>query len=292
LGQIRTTTVQGVLPPRLHLNYNDQNFAYILAAGKTLEDLAAEVKDNHSDIRVVDFWQGTKEVAPSTLVLKAFMNEINIRLNNEITRVYPNIAHVFTGDPVIMERLLEAGIAVNDSRILTRFMELLRGKLKDSFTDLELKAAMELSFVELEKAMEDEETQLEELQNRLKAELETVRSQRDALLSAAQIHADNIMKAGLASLFVQFGVIGYGTFGLYGWDVMEPVSYMWGLSWAWLGYSYFLVRKEDFGNSGFHEAIVKRKYKQLMLAAKLDEGQIALLEKRIAEIDEHLYNLR
>lgn len=280
------------MPPRLQLSYSDQNFAYILSAGKTLGDLAAEVKDNHSDIRVVDFWEGTKEIAPSTLVLKAFMKEVNIRLNNEVTRVYPNIVHVFTGDPAVMERLLEAGIAVNDSRILTRFMELLRSKLKDNFTDLELKAAMELSFVELEKAMEDEETQLEDLQSRLKAELETVRSQRDALHSAAQIHADNIMKAGLASLCVQFGVIGYGTFGLYGWDVMEPVSYMWGISWAWLGYSYFLVRKEDFGNSGFHEAIAKRKYRQLLAAAKVDEEQITLLERRISEIDEHLYNLR
>ena len=165
LGQVRTTTVQAALPPRLQLTYSDQHFAYVLSAEKTLGDLAAEVKDNHSDVRVVDFWEGTKEIAPSTLVLKAFMKEVNVRLNNETTRVYPNIAHVFTGDPAVMERLLEAGIAVNDSRILTRFMELLHGKLKDNFTNLELKAAMELSFVELEKAMEDEEAQLQDLQD-------------------------------------------------------------------------------------------------------------------------------
>ena len=292
MSQVRVTTLQGAMPPRLHLEYSDQSFAYMLAADKTLADLVTEVKDNHSDIRVVDFWEGSKEIPQSTLVLKAFMKEVNVRLNNEITRVYPHIVHVFTGEPAIVERLLAAGIAVNDTRVVSRFLSLLTPKLKDNFTEAELKSAIEACYADLENAIEDEEVQLKDLQGRLKGELETLRSQRDALLSAAQIHADNVMKAGLASLGVQFAVIGYGTFGLYGWDVMEPVSYMWGLSWVWLGYSYFLVRKVDFESQSFHQAIAARKYRQLISNAKLDEDQIALLETRIAEIDSHLYNLR
>jgi hypothetical protein len=38
-------------------------------------------------------------------------------------------------------------------------------------------------------------------------------------------------------------VIGYLTFGVYGWDVMEPVAYMVGLSWGIVGFTYFMANK-------------------------------------------------
>ena len=291
-GVWRTTTVVNSIPPRVHLDYADQTYAYILSPEKTLDDLAGEIKDNHSEMRTVSFWDGNKECSPSTPIPIAFMRELNIRLNNELVRVYPNINFVFSGDVKVMKRCLDSGIAVNDSRVIAKFVSMLKEKLKPTFTDLELKAAIEQSFLELEETMQDEEKLLKEKQEGLKGELETIRSQRDALLQAAHAYADNVMKIGLGTLVAQFSIIGYGTFGLYGWDVMEPVSYMFGLSWTWLGYSYFLARKQDYESGDFHAFLVKRRFDKLKKGAKIDEEQIKLLETKIQEISEHLYNLR
>lgn len=71
---------------------------------------------------------------------------------------------------------------------------------------------------------------------------------------------------------------------MYGWDVMEPVSYMVGATWAVLGYSYFLKNKEEFEINSFEAMIKRNKLRKLFRRHRVDIDRILLLKKNIENI--------
>jgi hypothetical protein len=66
---------------------------------------------------------------------------------------------------------------------------------------------------------------------------------------------------------------------------------MCGLTWTWLGYFYFLARRQDFDFSDFHSHIARNKFLKLQRQYNLDVARISLLEQTIQDINRQLYNL-
>lgn len=90
-----------------------------------------------------------------------------------------------------------------------------------------------------------------------------------------------VCQFGFSVLIAQWVGIYYGTFVLYGWDEMEPISYMVGVSWAVLGYGYFLRNKTEFGITTFKHITSQKRLQKLIKRRNIDYKRIELLEKNI-----------
>jgi hypothetical protein len=89
-------------------------------------------------------------------------------------------------------------------------------------------------------------------------------------------------------LVCQLGGIAWYTFGVYGWDIMEPVTYMIQLTWTVGGYMYFLWNKEDFAFGGLRQVVEGDVQSTLIERRKMNVERLNMLNSRIKEIEEEI----
>lgn len=86
----------------------------------------------------------------------------------------------------------------------------------------------------------------------------------------------------------QFGFVGYGTYVVYSWDIIEPMVYFIGLGTSiLLGLQYFKIN-EQFSNTSFYEYLKKKDLAKLCNKVSFDlktledkEHELENLEKII-----------
>lgn len=104
------------------------------------------------------------------------------------------------------------------------------------------------------------------LQNRLNwlgLQLREMESIKNACDAEAHRSAKRLASGGLAILIVYWLGVFRLTFWDYGWDIMEPVSYLSGLSMIVLGYSWFLYQGREVSYSSVMNTSVSRRRAQL-----------------------------
>lgn len=96
----------------------------------------------------------------------------------------------------------------------------------------------------------------------LEKELELIKADQQKI-ALAKAHARN--RAFLASwgfvgiAYAQFGGIIYGTYWLYSWDIMEPITFLLGMFDACCAATYFAFNRQDFSKEGYVGSIIKRR---------------------------------
>eukprot|EP00941_MAST-03F_sp_MAST-3F-sp1_P003241 g3241.t1 len=102
-------------------------------------------------------------------------------------------------------------------------------------------SALDINNINLSKEIEKIKEELP-LQRRKLLEFERAKEMLD---TQAKQDAGRSAKILFALMIAQFPVIGYGVWGLYSWDVMEPFCYFYMLTCSGVGYLHF-VRYKDF----------------------------------------------
>ena len=86
----------------------------------------------------------------------------------------------------------------------------------------------------------------------------------------------------------QLGGMGYLIFGLYGWEVMEPVTYMVSTFYAMVGSFFYLRYRKDFEMGAAKEFFSERKYQSLAAKEGFDREKVEFLTKYIEELKEQI----
>jgi len=82
--------------------------------------------------------------------------------------------------------------------------------------------------------------------------------------------------------------IAYGTYWLYSWDIMEPITYLMGAFDGICAYTFYAIVKADYSSSSYAEAIVNRRRRKLYRKHHLDAALFEELGKRIQRLEEQL----
>lgn len=81
----------------------------------------------------------------------------------------------------------------------------------------------------------------------------------------------------------QFGFVGYGTYVVFSWDIIEPMVYFIGLGASIiLGLQYFKLN-DQYSNSSFHEYLKKREL--VKICSKMNVN-LALIDEKKQQLDE------
>ena len=113
--------------------------------------------------------------------------------------------------------------------------------------------------------------------------------QKEELDRSARRATHRTMALMLAYLAVQNGLFIYGTFVMYSWDIMEPITYFWGQSFMLLCFAYFIKSEQQWGFSGVQERLVDAKRRRRYRREGFD---IDKFERDYATVELHRQRIR
>ncbi|XP_035993482.1 calcium uniporter protein, mitochondrial [Fundulus heteroclitus] len=91
-----------------------------------------------------------------------------------------------------------------------------------------------------------QERQLLERLDSIKQELSPLEKTKAQLSRAAEFHTSRAVWTGMALLSVQAGALGWLTWWVYSWDVMEPVTYFITYGTSMGVFAYYILTKQDY----------------------------------------------
>jgi len=106
---------------------------------------------------------------------------------------------------------------------------------------------------------------------KLKAELQPLESKKAELENKASRRATIILWSGYAYCLVQGAIVARLTWWELSWDVMEPVTYMLTFATVMIGYSYFLMTRNEYTYEGLRKTLEKRGLAKMFRRKQFDE---------------------
>lgn len=102
------------------------------------------------------------------------------------------------------------------------------------------------SALSLPQQLHSKHTDLLVKQEELKKQLQPLETERVKMALEAESRATQLGWAGFAYLSLQGGFLGYLTWNVYPWDVMEPITFFISLSTSMLFFAYYILTKQEF----------------------------------------------
>lgn len=91
-----------------------------------------------------------------------------------------------------------------------------------------------------------QERQLLERMDYIKQELTPLEKIKAQLSRTAEFHTTRVLWTGMALLSVQAGALGWLTWWVFSWDVMEPVTYFITYATSMGAFAYYILTKQDY----------------------------------------------
>lgn len=268
-------------PPRLQINLPSTIHEFILDSNKTVGDLIKEIKQEDSVVKSVTVYVNDKQANLDGKWGVIAKNPFHLAIDSNRYYVYPGIAQFISGNEEYLGMCKEAGIAFNDARVISNFLERLDDQLLKQFTQEELREAATKTIKESNQAKAVDIEILKSQVDSLQVELEPLEKLHNEIIGKSEKYAKNVINGGLLVLLSQWTGIGYGTFISFGWDVMEPVSYVVGSTWALIGYIFFMRNRTEFEITSFRSLLFNKKFDELVAKESLDLRRIEILKRSI-----------
>ncbi|XP_030630797.1 calcium uniporter protein, mitochondrial-like [Chanos chanos] len=134
--------------------------------------------------------------------------------------------------------------------------------------------------------------QLLERQDALRLQLQPLEKKRAQLARKADRKAMLWAYGGLAFLSVQGGVLGWLTWCLFSWDVMEPVTYFLTYATSMCFFSYYILTKQDCIYPDAKDRQFLQVFYRRAEIEKFDVGKYNQLKNELAMVENDLKRLR
>eukprot|EP01017_Pseudomicrothorax_dubius_P019770 TRINITY_DN2177_c0_g1_i6.p1 TRINITY_DN2177_c0_g1~~TRINITY_DN2177_c0_g1_i6.p1 ORF type:complete len:322 (+),score=91.63 TRINITY_DN2177_c0_g1_i6:48-1013(+) len=173
-------------------------------------------------------------------------NLVNLRLGDRIEASFEfdALGSIFyiSGNP-LDQSLANNQVPTPDSiwlrRFSTQLIERVTKNSKGTFSIKDLQTALNETFANFNKTPSSTKA-LEVAEKNLLTQQAKVDEAQKNFLGYLDKKAKLPIKLGIAAIAVQWAVLFYLTYGVYGWDVTEPIGYLIALSLETLGLFYFI----------------------------------------------------
>ncbi|XP_039996754.1 calcium uniporter regulatory subunit MCUb, mitochondrial-like [Xiphias gladius] len=128
----------------------------------------------------------------------------------------------------------------------------------------------------------------EQLKQRLRP-LETVKLR---MAQEAESKASMLGWLGLAYLSLQGGFLGYLTWYVFAWDIMEPVTYFISYTTSMIFFAYYVLTKQDFLCPDVRDRQFLHFFHQRATQQKFDAQKYNELKDELAKVEDDLRRLR
>ena len=272
------------IPPKLILTLNNTQHEFKLTGEKLVSDLFNEIKAADKSLKTLAITADNQPVDENLQLSIVTKKEFTLTLNKAKISVLPGLAMFIRGNESYYSKCHDLGVPFNEARSIARFLDTLESNLPDAFDQAQLQEALKVAKGSFNTFHTEEVEILKRQLAKFESDLQPLSEELESIKKKAEKHADFMLKLGLGVLCTQWCGICYGTFVVYGWDVMEPFSYMVGSTWALLGFGWFLRQRQEFYPASFREMIYNGKLAKLLRKEKFQAERIELLKKNIEMI--------
>ncbi|XP_029975914.1 calcium uniporter regulatory subunit MCUb, mitochondrial-like [Salarias fasciatus] len=134
-----------------------------------------------------------------------------------------------------------------------------------------------------------------ELQNRrtqLRLQLEPLENVRAKLEKEAGLRATMLGWVGLAYLSLQGGFLGYLTWYVFAWDIMEPVTFFISCTTSMIFFAYYILTRQEFACTGARDRQFLQFFHRNASQQRFDVEKYNELKEELAQVDDDLRRLR
>ncbi|XP_049922360.1 calcium uniporter protein, mitochondrial-like [Epinephelus moara] len=129
-------------------------------------------------------------------------------------------------------------------------------------------------------------------QEQLREQLQPLETIQIKLAKAADKRAWILGWAGLAYLSLQGGFLGYLTWYVFAWDVMEPVTYFISYTTSMIFFAYYILTKQDFLYTQARDRQFLHLFHQRARGQKFNVQKYNELKDELAKVESDLRSLR
>ncbi|XP_061565832.1 calcium uniporter regulatory subunit MCUb, mitochondrial-like [Cololabis saira] len=129
-------------------------------------------------------------------------------------------------------------------------------------------------------------------QDRLRQQLQPLEEVRVELAKEAETRASLMGWVGLAYLSLQGGFLGYLTWYVFAWDIMEPVTFFISLTTSMVFFGYYLLTRQDFVYPQVRDRHFLQFFYKTASVKKFDVQKYNQLKDELSKVDEDLRRLR
>ena len=280
------------IPPNVQLPLPTKQGQFTLSPEKTVGQLASEIQNLDKKARNVS----VNTLDGSTVDLDTTLDKISnrsfwIHVNKNKIRVFPSVVQMMTGQLSYKKICEDIGVSHSDAVSICRYVSDMEQKLPEEF-DADQLEAISNKVLGMQNQYHEEDIRLLKLElELLKGELEPLDSRIEAAKLSSDIWAGRILKMALATILGQISFFCTTIWGLYGWDTMEPITYLVGSAWLVVGYTYFMINKQEYAEKGLRELIDAKQFRRIVKKQGIDLRRVELLKKNISEIQDQINRL-
>ncbi|OMJ65437.1 hypothetical protein SteCoe_38223 [Stentor coeruleus] len=280
------------IPPKMILDLGNSPKEYILNSKDTISQLFEQIKNNESSIKDLKILVNHNQVPENTLLGDIMNQQFILTYGKKHYHILPSRNFYINGNESYHAKCQERGVPINEARKIARYLFVLEKQLPDNFDSETFSKAVASAKSMSVSFMQEEEEILKSQLESYKENLAKAISELNVYQEKADKYAEKILKIGLGVLLTQWSVIAYGTFVKYGWDVMEPFSYMVGSTWGILGLAFYIKHKEEFYPTSFREILYNQKLEKLMKKNHFSKDLINLLKVKIELVEKQLRDIQ
>ncbi|XP_042337174.1 calcium uniporter regulatory subunit MCUb, mitochondrial-like, partial [Plectropomus leopardus] len=129
-------------------------------------------------------------------------------------------------------------------------------------------------------------------QEQLREQLQPLQQAKVKIAQAADKRASILGWAGLAYLSLQGGFLGYLTWYVFAWDVMEPVTYFISCTTSMIFFAYYILTRQDFMYTKARDRQFLHFFHQRAYGQKFDVQKYNELKDELAKVESDLRSLR
>eukprot|EP00344_Euplotes_crassus_P011937 CAMPEP_0196995708 /NCGR_PEP_ID=MMETSP1380-20130617/1779_1 /TAXON_ID=5936 /ORGANISM="Euplotes crassus, Strain CT5" /LENGTH=262 /DNA_ID=CAMNT_0042411469 /DNA_START=100 /DNA_END=888 /DNA_ORIENTATION=+ len=243
-----------------------------IGGGQTID---ASVEDGLKQVKVLS--DDNEDI--NELLKKRF----DISVEGEVYHVHPDISTMVTlKNKEKIDEILGDNQYTGVRRVLvSMFLDHLLTDLPDKeLSKLDIKLAIDKAKKTYNSEKKDEMlANIREELLKIDEELhETYYPMKKKCESRAASFASKMILFGVTMAAGQVGGFAYLIYGVYGWDDIEPVTYLVGAFYAWISMVFWFRYKEDWEWSSAYGAFYQRKLARLLKSKSYNEERVKFLE--------------
>ena len=265
---------------------------------KTLRELSSEISSNFSSKEVSFYGTDGSKLSLSSSLLDSTIDPLNIKIGEDqmYTLYNLNVSQLHLAPhqrTLVQQYQKEKKLPREEAEIIGTFNSYILKEMQE-FSESDI--TVESFNLMVKNAVLQYGTHVLAQKQLFETKLALIKSQYAYEL---EMHEEASIKAEIASkkavkrffyiIFMQFAAVQYGTYHLYSWDIMEPITCMMTMGDVCAGYLFWMIAgRREYGMDGIKAFFYQRKYKKLMNKKKITMDEIENLLKTISDIEQRI----
>jgi Mitochondrial calcium uniporter len=268
---------------------------------KSLRDLKHEISSKFNTTKIDFFGLDGSKISASSSLISSLKDPLFIKIeDHKMYTLYNSNTHQIYLNPyqrtLAQQYEKEKGLSRDEAEVIGAFNYFILHELQDyasseitpdAFSLIVKNAILQYGV----QAMQQKnllEKHLELLKIKYSYELEAHNEAHDKALQ----HGQKMHKRFFYIILAQFALVQYGTYHLYSWDIMEPITCMMSMGDLCLGYLFWMLfGNREYGIEGINSYFFDRKYKKILKRKKLTVENISEINRSIKDLEDRIKNI-